>query len=78
MPLSYNKSKKQGKQGGVGRRVGQKRVRKYFERDGVTKEPSLNRWVRNLHVTNELLDSNQFNDDNIKVIRNYDHGDTTI
>ena len=25
-----------------------------------------------------LFGSNQFNDDNIKVIRNYDHGDTTI
>ena len=49
---------------------GQKKIRKYLERGG----------VRNLYVTYELFDSNQFNDGSIKVIRNYGHGigDTTI
>ena len=31
-----------------------------------------------MYVTNELFDLNQFNDDNIKIITNYDHGDTTV
>ena len=52
--------------------------RKIFEKGGVIKEPSWNRWIRNLYVTYELFDSNQFNKDNIKVIRNYDHGDNYL
>ena len=52
----------------MGSWVGQKGLRKYLERGEVTKEPSQNRWVRNLYVIDELFDSNQFNDDNMKVI----------
>ena len=62
----------------MGRTVGQKRLKKHLERGGVIKGSSQKKWVRNLYVTNVLLDSNQFNDDYIKVIRNYDHGDATI
>ena len=37
-----------------------------------------NNRVRNLYVTYELFDSNRFDEDSIKVMRNYGHGDTTI
>ena len=75
---AQNQLKKQGKKGSVDKRVRQKGLGKHFERDGITKGPSQCRWVRNLYVTDELLDSNQFNEDNIKVIRNYNHDETTI
>ena len=68
-----NKAKKEVRAGGW-----TEEGRKTFKRGGVTKGSSRNRWVRNLYVTDELFDSNQFNDENIKVIRNYDHGDRTI
>ena len=45
---------------------------------GVIKGPSWNRWVNNLCVTNKLFYSNRFNDDNIKIITNYDNGYTII
>ena len=63
---------------GMGRGVVQKRLRKHVEMGEVIKGSSWNRWVRNLCVTNELFYSNWFNDDNVKIITNYDPGDTII
>ena len=51
---------------------------KIFGKGGITKGPSWNNRVRNLYVTYELFDSNRFDEDSIKVMRNYGHSDTTI
>ena len=77
--LSQNQSKKQSKKEVWVKAVGQKRVGKHLEKGGYQYVGELMKQVGQKHVTDELFDSNPFHGNgNIKVTRNYDHGDTTI
>ena len=61
-----------------GQGVEQKRVGKHLKGVGLPRGPQEISELGTCMLLMNYLTQNQFSDENIKVIRNYDHGDRTI